>query len=90
VNLPRKLERLLAREQERMRLPSLPEKDEVLGYWLGKLAHPPPLTVAFSGLGPRAANWIRELGALTSHVRGAALAKQGLAALVTKGSGVRI
>ncbi|MFP2927955.1 hypothetical protein ACLESO_22705 [Pyxidicoccus sp. 3LG] len=90
VNLPRKLERLLAREQERLKLPSLPEKDEVLGYWLGKVAQPPPLTVAFSGLGPRAANWIRELGALTSHVRSAALAKQGLAALVTKGSGVRI
>ncbi|NMO20245.1 hypothetical protein HPC49_23085 [Pyxidicoccus fallax] len=90
VNLPRKLERLLAREQERMKLPSLPEKDEVLGYWLGKLAQPPPLTVAFSGLGPRAAHWIRELGALTSHVRHAALSKQGLAALVTKGSGIRV
>lgn len=90
VNLPRKLERLLAREQERMRLPSLPEKDEVLGYWLGKVAVPPPLTVAFSGLGPRAANWILEMGALTAHVRTAALAKQGLAAMVTKGSGVRI
>ncbi|MCP3144215.1 hypothetical protein [Pyxidicoccus xibeiensis] len=90
VNLPRKLERLLVREQARLKLPSLPEKDEVLGYWMGKVAQPPPLTVAFSGLGPRAANWIRELGALTAHVRGAALAKQGLAALVTKGSGVRI
>ncbi|NVJ23053.1 MULTISPECIES: hypothetical protein [Myxococcus] len=90
VNLPRKLERLIAREQERMKLPSLPEKDEVLGYWLGKLAQPPPLTVAFSGLGPRAASWIRELGALTTHIRQAAMAKQGLAALVTKGSTVRI
>lgn len=90
VNLPRKLERLLAREQARMKLPSLPEKEEVLAYWLGKQPQPPPLTVAFSGLGPRAANWIRELGALTAHLRGAALAKQGLAALVTKSSGVRI
>lgn len=90
VNLPRKLERLLAREQERMKLPSLPEKDEVLAYWMGKVAVPPPLTVAFSGLGPRAANWIRELGALTSHVRSAALGKQGLAAMVTKSTGVRI
>lgn len=90
VNLPRKLERLMAREQERMKLPSLPEKDEVLGYWLGKLPQPPPLTVAFSGLGPRAASWIRELGALTTHIRQAAMAKQGLAALVTKGSTVRI
>jgi hypothetical protein len=90
VHLPRKLERLLAREQERMRLSSLPEKDEVLGYWLGEVAQPPPLTVAFSGLGPRAANWIIELGALTSRVRAAAMAKQGLAALVTKGPNVRI
>ncbi|WNZ63331.1 hypothetical protein QEG98_06160 [Myxococcus sp. MxC21-1] len=90
MNLPRKLERLLTREQARMKLPSLPEKEEVLAYWLGKQPQPPPLTVAFSGLGPRAANWIRELGALTAHLRGAALAKQGLAALVTKGSGVRI
>ncbi|MBZ4397726.1 hypothetical protein [Myxococcus sp. AS-1-15] len=90
VNLPRKLERLLTREQERMKLPSLPERDEVLAYWLGKQAQPPPLTVAFSGLGPRAANWIRELGALTGHIRQAALAKQGLAALVTKGTSVRI
>lgn len=90
VNLPRKLERLLAREQERMRLSSLPERDEVLGYWLGKLPRPPPLTVSFSGLGPRAAGWIAELGALTSHVRLAATAKHGLAALVTKGSGVRV
>ncbi|MCE9672378.1 hypothetical protein LY474_31685 [Myxococcus stipitatus] len=90
VNLPRKLERLLAREQARMKLPALPEKDEVLGYWLGKLPQPPPLTVAFSGLGPRAANWIRELGALTGHIREAALAKQGLAALVTKGNTVRV
>ncbi|WP_338870397.1 hypothetical protein [Myxococcus stipitatus] len=90
VNLPRKLERLMLREQERMRLPSLPERDEVLGYWLGKQAQPPPLTVAFSGLGPRAAHWIRELGALTSHIRRAALGKQGLAALVTKGTSVRI
>ncbi|MFP2905239.1 hypothetical protein ACLESD_09315 [Pyxidicoccus sp. 3LFB2] len=90
VNLPRKLERLLAREQERMKLPTLPERDEVLAYWLGKVAQPPPLTVSFSGLGARAANWIVELGALTAHIRHAALAKQGLAALVTKGSGVRI
>jgi hypothetical protein len=90
VNLPRKLERLLACEQERMRLSSLPERDEVLAFWMGKVPHPPPLTVSFSGLGPRAAGWIRELGALTSHVRQAATAKQGLAALVTKGSGVRV
>ncbi|WP_342378892.1 hypothetical protein NVS55_05745 [Myxococcus stipitatus] len=90
VNLPRKLERLMAREQERMRLPSLPERDEVLAYWLGKQAQPPPLTVAFSGLGPRAAGWMRELGTLTAHIRRAAMGKQGLAALVTKGTSVRI
>ncbi|MBU8896305.1 hypothetical protein DRW03_27875 [Corallococcus sp. H22C18031201] len=90
VNLPRKLERLMSREQERMRLSSLPERDEVLGYWLGKVSQPPPLTVAFSGLGPRAASWIRELGALTAHVRSAAQTRQGLASLVTRGTTVRL
>lgn len=90
VNLPRKLERLLTQEQERMKLPVLPERDEVLGYWSGRVAQPPPLSVLFSGLGPTAATWIRELGALTLHLRSAAQTKQGLAALVTRGTSVRL
>ncbi|HEX8823438.1 MAG TPA: hypothetical protein VF794_26160 [Archangium sp.] len=83
VHLQRKLERLLARERERLGPVELPEADEVLAYWLGKAPQPPALTVAFSGLGQRAASWIQELGVLTSHVSEAAQAQAGLVALVT-------
>jgi hypothetical protein len=90
VNLPRKLERLLTREQERLKLPSLPEREELLAYWLGKAAHPPPLAVVFSGLGPRAPGWIQELGVISSHVREAALEHAALSSLVTKGVEVQL
>ncbi|HEX8441839.1 hypothetical protein [Archangium sp.] len=85
VNLERKLRRLLARELERLRPVELPESDEVLAYWLGKVPQPPVLTVAFSGLGRRSASWIQELGVLTSHVREAAQARDGLVTLVPTG-----
>ncbi|MDC0713390.1 hypothetical protein POL68_33310 [Stigmatella sp. ncwal1] len=89
VNLFRKLERLLAREQARLKLPSLPERDEVLAYWAGKVPQPPPLVVSFSGLGVRATQWIRELGVITGHVREAALGRTALVSMVTQGSHAR-
>ncbi len=85
LHLGRKLERLVARVQERLKLPSLPELEEVLAYWQGKASHPPPLTVAFSGLGQRSSNWVLEMGVLTSHVREAAKERAALSVLVHKG-----
>lgn len=90
VNLGRKLERLLTQELERLRLPSLPERDEVLAYWSGKAPTPPALTVAFSGLGQRSTSWVVELGVLASHVREAAKDRTALAVLVTKGFSSRL
>jgi hypothetical protein len=88
--LPRKLERLVSREQDRLKLPSLPERDELLAWWAGKAPQPPPLAVAFSGLGPRAPGWIQELGILVGHVREAAREQSALVSLVMKGFDVRI
>ncbi|WP_224364766.1 hypothetical protein [Hyalangium versicolor] len=82
--LPGKLQRLLDREQERLKLPSLPERAELLAWWAGKASQPPPLAVVFSGLGPRAPSWIHELGILCGHVREAAQEKAALVSLVTK------
>ncbi len=89
--LGRKLVRLLERERERLAPVELPETDEVLAYWQGRSAEPPALTVAFSGLGQRAASWVLELGVLTAHLRQAARDRAGLVALVTKpGGGPRL
>jgi hypothetical protein len=85
LNLQRKLERLIGREQERLKLSALPERDELLAYWLGKAPQPPPLAVAFSGLGPRAPGWLQELGVIVGHVREAARMQAALVSLVTKG-----
>jgi hypothetical protein len=90
VNLGRKLEVLLSREQERLKLSALPEFDEVLAYWAGKVPNPPALTVAFSGLGQRSTSWVVELGVLASHVREAAKDRMALAVLVTKGFSSRM
>jgi hypothetical protein len=90
VSLPRKLERLLGREQERLKLASLPERDELLAWWAGKAVRPPPLAVVFSGLGPRAPRWIHELGVISGHVREAAQARAALVSLVTKGVEVHL
>jgi hypothetical protein len=81
VNLERKLRRLLEREQQRLAPLEMPELDAVLGYWMGRVARPPELSVAFSGLGPRSSSWVQELGVLVSHVREAAQQKAGLVAL---------
>ena len=42
------------------------------------------MTVSFSGLGPRAHEWIREIGALAQVVRGAADLQQGLTAVISR------
>ncbi|WP_224243294.1 hypothetical protein [Hyalangium gracile] len=89
-SLPVKLERLLAREQERLKMPSLPERTELLAWWAGKAPQPPPLAVVFSGLGPRAPGWIQELGVICGHVREAARERTALVSLVMKGVEVRI
>lgn len=88
--LSRKLERLLDREQERLKLSSLPEREELLAWWEGRASRPPPLSVVFSGLGPRAPNWIQELGVISSHVREAAREQAALVSLVTKGFEIRL
>jgi hypothetical protein len=90
LNLQRKLERLIDREQERLKLSSLPERDELLAYWMGKAHQPPPLAVAFSGLGPRAPSWLQELGVIASHVREASQEHSALVSLVTKGVEVQL
>jgi len=90
LNLQRKLERLISREQERLKLSTLPERDELLAYWMGKASHPPPLAVAFSGLGPRAPSWLLEVGVIASHVREAAHEHAALVSLVTRGFSVQI
>jgi hypothetical protein len=85
-----KLEGLLSREQERLKLPSLPERAELLAWWAGNRPQPPPLTVVFSGLGPRAPSWVQELGILSGHVREAAQEQAALVSLVMKGFDVRV
>jgi hypothetical protein len=56
-------------EQERLRAGELPEMDEVLGLLAGQVPSAPALTVAFSGLGQRAASWIRGWACSRPHLR---------------------
>jgi hypothetical protein len=88
--LPGKLERLLDREQQRLKLPALPERQELLAWWGGRASQPPPLAVVFSGLGPRAPGWIQELGVICGHVHQAAREQAALVSLVTKSFEVRL
>lgn len=81
--LPAKLGRLLKREETRLRPIEMPEAPEILDYWLGKVREPPVLTVAFSGLGERAATWVRDIGAIVHQIYGAASLEQGLTSIVT-------
>lgn len=90
AGLVRKLDRLIAREVARLKLPSLPERDELLAWWTGRAAQPPPLAVVFSGLGPRAPEWILELGVLCGELRSAAQEHAALVSLVTKSTRVRV
>jgi hypothetical protein len=80
--LPTKLGRLLKREEMRLRPLEMPEFQEILSYWQGKQAQPPLLAVAFSGLGPRASGWVREIGELARQIRQAAAAGEGLTVVI--------
>lgn len=82
AKLPGVLSRLLEREVHRLKPVSPPEKHEILEYWLGRVPEPPVLAVSFSGLGPRAVDWIRDLGQLARVVRQAAAQQQGLTAVL--------
>lgn len=84
ARMPSALSGLLDREQRRLKPVTAPEKHEVLDYWLGRTQEPPLLAVSFSGLGPRANEWIREIGALAHVVRNAADAQQGLTAVISR------
>jgi len=84
ARMPSALNNLLDRESRRLRPVSAPEKHEVLDYWLGRTKEPPLLAVSFSGLGPRANEWIREIGSLAHVVRDAADAQQGLTAVISR------
>ncbi len=84
LGLPSKLEGLLRREEKRLAPLELPEAAELLDYWNGKQPHPPPLAVAYSGLGPEASGWVREVGDLARAVRSAAQTGRGLVSLVTR------
>jgi len=66
---------------------SLRESDELLAYWTGQLPEAPALSVAFSGLGPTASAWVREVGELSRLIRNAAAAGHGLTSLVTREGG---
>jgi hypothetical protein len=85
--LDEQLRSLLGRERARLGPLSLRESDELLAYWSGKLPEAPALSVAFSGLGPTAGGWVREVGELSRLVRSAASAGQGLTSLVTREGG---
>lgn len=84
ARMPSALSSLLDRESKRLRPISAPEKHEVLDYWLGRTKEPPLLAVSFSGLGPRANEWIREIGALAHVLRDAADAQQGMTAVISR------
>src|SRR5262249_18469441 len=56
--LDEQLRSLLQRERVRLGPVSLREADELLGYWSGRLADAPALSVAFSGLGPGSGGWV--------------------------------
>jgi hypothetical protein len=83
AQLPNMLSRLLEREARRLKPVEAPEKHDVLQYWLGRIEKPPVLAVTFSGLGPKAHEWIRELGQLARMVRQVAAQQQGLTAVIT-------
>jgi hypothetical protein len=85
--LDEQLRSLLGRERARLGPLSLRESDELLAYWSGQLPEAPALSVAFSGLGPSAGGWVREVGELSRLVRSAAVAGHGLTSLVTREGG---
>jgi hypothetical protein len=84
AKMPSALNRLLDREVKRLHPIDPPERFEVLDFWLGRVPHPPTLAVTFSGLGPRAHEWIQEIGSLGQVVRNAAAAQLGLTAVISR------
>jgi hypothetical protein len=84
AKMPSALNRLLDREVKRLAPLDPPERFEVLDFWLGRVPNPPVLAVSFSGLGPRAVEWIREIGSLGHLVRQAAAEQQGLTAVISR------
>jgi len=85
--LPEQVATLVSREQRRLGAVTIPESEELLAYWLGRTQAVPPLSVAFSALGPGSAGWVREIGELARVVREAAAAEHGLTSLVTREGG---
>ena len=85
-----KLGRLLKREETRLRPLEMPESTDILDYWLGAVPEPPVLSVAFSGLGRRASEWVRDIGFLVRQVQLAAELQQGLSSIVTSRGGTQI
>ncbi len=83
AQLPNALSRLLQREAKRLKPVVAPEKHEVLEYWLGRIPDPPVLAVNFSGLGPTAHEWIKEIGTLAHLIRSVAAHEQGLTAVIS-------
>lgn len=84
AKLPSALNRLLDREVKRLHPIEPPERFELIDFWLGRVPEPPVLAVSFSGLGPRAHEWLREIGQLAHLVRDAAASQQGLTAVITR------
>jgi hypothetical protein len=80
--LSTKLGRLLKRERARIHPLEMPEEMDILDFWMGQLPEPPLLTVAFSGLGQQASDWVRDIGLLVRQVRSAAAMERGLTATV--------
>jgi hypothetical protein len=82
--LPLQLTGLIRRERQRLGSVPLPEADELLAYWMGTAPAAPTLSIAYSGLGPDSAGWVREIGELARLIREAARAEHGLTSLVTR------
>ena len=83
AQLPNALSRLLQREASRLKPVIAPEKHDVLEYWLGRIPEPPILAVNFSGLGPTAHTWIKEIGTLAHLIRSVAANEQGLTSVMS-------
>ncbi|MFL5321844.1 MAG: hypothetical protein ACJ790_19435 [Myxococcaceae bacterium] len=83
AQLGSKMEKLLEREARRLAPIEIPERDEILGYWMGQLNEPPVLAVCFSALGPTAQHWIREIGVLARVIRAAAERDHGLTSIIS-------
>lgn len=85
-DLTHQLRALMQREMDRLRPVDVPEAEEVISFWLGRSHSPPPLGVAFSGLGPTATTWVREIADLAAAMRRAAAREQGITCITTGGA----